>query len=85
MKQPKQTPLVESLPASVPFVGPEALERTRHTRFAARLGANESVFGPAPSVLEAIKKIGPHPFPVDDNLLNRLFTDGLMIGFNQLR
>jgi hypothetical protein len=31
-------------------------------------------------VLEAIKKIGPHPFPVDDNLLNRLFTNGLMIG-----
>jgi histidinol-phosphate aminotransferase len=55
MKQPKQTPLVESLPASVPFVGPEALERARNTQFAARLGANESVFGPAPSVLEAIK------------------------------
>lgn len=55
MKQPKQTQLVASLPASVPFVGPEALERTRNTRFAARLGANESVFGPAPSVLEAIK------------------------------
>ena len=55
MKHPTQTPLVESLPASVPFVGPEALERTRNARFAARLGANESVFGPAPSVLDAIK------------------------------
>lgn len=54
MKQPKQTPLVESLPASVPFVGPEALERARNTTFEARLGANESVFGPAPSVLAAI-------------------------------
>lgn len=56
MKQPKQTPLVESLPASVPFVGPEALERVRGRQFSARLGANESVFGPAPSVLEAIKE-----------------------------
>ncbi|NNE88579.1 MAG: pyridoxal phosphate-dependent aminotransferase [Silicimonas sp.] len=55
MKHPKQTPLVESLPASVPFVGPEALERTRNATFTARLGANESVFGPAPSVLEVIK------------------------------
>ncbi|MEO9826637.1 MAG: pyridoxal phosphate-dependent aminotransferase [Paracoccaceae bacterium] len=55
MKQPKQNPLVETLPASVPFVGPEAIERARGTTFSARLGANESVFGPAPSVLEAIK------------------------------
>ena len=56
MKHPKQTPLVESLPASVPFVGPEALERARKTPFEARLGANESVFGPAPSVLAAIRE-----------------------------
>ena len=55
MKQPKQTPLVASLPASVPFVGPESLERVRGTPFKARLGANESVFGPAPSVIETIR------------------------------
>ena len=55
MKQPKQTPLVEGLPASVPFVGPEAIERATGTLFAARIGANESVYGPAPSVLETIK------------------------------
>lgn len=52
---PAQTRLVDSLPASVPFVGPEALERSRAAIFAARLGANESVFGPAPSVLDAIQ------------------------------
>ncbi|MBB4065658.1 pyridoxal phosphate-dependent aminotransferase [Gellertiella hungarica] len=49
------TPLVESLPATVPFVGPEAIERNRGLRVAARIGANENGFGPAPSVIEAMK------------------------------
>lgn len=48
------TPLVHSLPATVPFVGPETQERSRGRTFRARLGANESGFGPAPSVLAAI-------------------------------
>ena len=39
------TPLVQSLPASVPFTGPEILERQRGSQFKARLGANESAFG----------------------------------------
>jgi histidinol-phosphate aminotransferase len=42
------------LPASVPFVGPETLERRRGSPFTARLGANENGFGPAPSVAAAI-------------------------------
>ncbi len=50
------TPLAASLPATVPFVGPEALERRMGRPFAARLGANESVFGPSPRVLEAMAK-----------------------------
>lgn len=49
------TPLVESLPSSVPFVGPEALERRTGTRFRARIGANESVFGPSPGVVAAMQ------------------------------
>jgi histidinol-phosphate aminotransferase len=48
------TPLVRSLPSSVPFVGPETLERRRGAPFQARLGANENGFGPAPSVAAAI-------------------------------
>ncbi|WP_224815910.1 pyridoxal phosphate-dependent aminotransferase [Hasllibacter sp. MH4015] len=54
MSEPRYTPLVRSLPASVPFVGPETQERARGAPFAARLGANESVFGPSPKVLSAI-------------------------------
>ena len=49
------TPLVEQLPSSVPFVGPEALERRTGTAFRARIGANESVFGPSPKVVSAMQ------------------------------
>ncbi|EEW24706.1 pyridoxal phosphate-dependent aminotransferase [Rhodobacter ferrooxidans] len=51
---PRYTPLVASLPASVPFVGPETQERARGRRFAARLGANESLFGPSPRAIAAM-------------------------------
>ncbi len=50
------TPLVDALPATVPFVGPEAIERSRGLAVKARIGANESGFGPAPSVLAAIRE-----------------------------
>ena len=48
------TKLASSLPATVPFVGPEAQERDRGQRFDARLGANENVFGPSPSAIRAM-------------------------------
>lgn len=48
------TPLAASLPATVPFVGPETQERSRARPFAARLGANESGFGPSPAAQAAI-------------------------------
>ena len=49
------TPLVETLPSTVPFVGPEALERRTGTAFRARIGANESVFGPSPNAIAAMQ------------------------------
>lgn len=48
------TTLCDKLPSAVPFVGPEALERRTGTRFRARIGANESAFGPSPKVIAAI-------------------------------
>jgi len=54
MTQPRYTPLVQTLPAAVPFVGPETQERARGAGFAARLGANESVFGPSPRAIAAM-------------------------------
>lgn len=56
MTKPALTPLAESLPASVPFVGPEAQERQMGRAFTARLGANESVFGPSPKAIAAMQK-----------------------------
>jgi histidinol-phosphate aminotransferase len=50
------TALAQTLPATVPFVGPEAIERNRGLAVKARIGANESGFGPAPSVLEAMRE-----------------------------
>ncbi|MDX5383400.1 MAG: pyridoxal phosphate-dependent aminotransferase [Rhodobacterales bacterium] len=55
MTGPRLTPLAASLPATVPFVGPEAQERSLNRPFAARLGANESVFGPSPRAIAAMQ------------------------------
>ncbi len=50
------TNIVNKLPASVPFVGPEAQERSIKQLFKARIGANESVFGPSEKAILAMKK-----------------------------
>jgi histidinol-phosphate aminotransferase len=59
MLRPRQNPIVAALPVTVPFVGPEAQERTRGTPFRARIGANESGFGPAPSVIARMRETAP--------------------------
>ena len=48
LQRPSLTPLAQSLPATVPFVGPEAQERQRGRPFRARIGANENGFGASP-------------------------------------
>jgi len=48
--------IAAGLSFDVPFVPPEALERARGRAFRARLGANESGFGPAPRVIETIRR-----------------------------
>ena len=55
MPGPVYTNLVDSLPSTVPFVGPETQERARGGAFTARLGANESVFGPSPKAIKAME------------------------------
>lgn len=55
MTTPPFAPIVAGLPASVPFVGPETLERQRGRPFAARLGANENGFGPSPRAIKAMR------------------------------
>lgn len=60
------TPLARRLPASVPFVGPEAQERDRGAPFAARLGANESIFGPSPRAIQAMSLAASHAWMYGD-------------------
>jgi len=52
---PPFTTIVRDLPASVPFVGPEAIERRRGRPLALRLGANESAFGVSPRAARAMR------------------------------
>jgi len=56
MQTPRYTAIVGPLPSTVPFVGPETQERSRGAAFAARIGANESVFGPSPRAVAAMAR-----------------------------
>ncbi|HVZ04501.1 pyridoxal phosphate-dependent aminotransferase [Hyphomicrobium sp.] len=54
MSRPPFTPTIAALPKLVPFIGPEAMERSRGRPFRARLGANENIFGPSPKAIAAM-------------------------------
>ncbi|MEQ9695689.1 pyridoxal phosphate-dependent aminotransferase [Shimia sp. SDUM112013] len=56
MTGPRYTALAQTLPATVPFVGPEAQERAMGRAFQARLGANENVFGASPRAIATMKE-----------------------------
>lgn len=55
MPKPIVSAAVAAIPATVPFVGPESLARKRGRPFRARLGANESGFGPSPKAIEVMR------------------------------
>ena len=59
MPLPPFTSIVEALPETVPFVGPEAIERQTGIATRARIGANESGFGPSPRVIAALRDAAP--------------------------
>ena len=66
MTGPRLTTLTASLPSTVPFVGPETQERKRGQTFKARLGANESVFGPSPNAIAAMAASAPYVWMYGD-------------------
>ncbi|MCK0138050.1 pyridoxal phosphate-dependent aminotransferase [Aliiroseovarius sp. F47248L] len=84
------TPLADSLPATVPFVGPETQERARGRKFAARLGANENTFGPSPQAIDAMAQAAqdvwmygdPENFDLRTALAahHRIDADNIMVG-----
>lgn len=51
---------VAVLPATVPFVPPEAFERRLGRPIKVRIGANESSFGPSPKAVEAMRRGADH-------------------------
>lgn len=72
---------VADLPATVPFVAPEALERADGRAFALRIGANESAFGVSPAAARAMEAEGSSPCWYGDpeswdlrTALNRIHT-----------
>ncbi len=87
---PRLTPLAATLPASVPFVGPEAQERHRGAPFIARLGANELNLGPSPRAIAAMQaavtEVWKYPDPESHDLRMALAAhhgiapDHIMVG-----
>ncbi len=55
MESLRYTSIVEGLPATVPFVGPETLERMSGRPLLVRMGANESAFGISPRARAAMR------------------------------
>lgn len=68
------TPLTAALPSTVPFVGPETQERALGRPFRARLGANESLFGPSPRALDAMAQAAHEVWMYGDPELHDLKT-----------
>lgn len=66
MRHPPFTAIIENLPETVPFVGPEAIERRTGIATRARIGANESGFGPSPNVVAALRDAAPHVWTYPD-------------------
>lgn len=64
---PPFTDLATCLPASVPFVGPDTQERQMGKPFVARIGANESVFGPSPTAIEAMRQAASEAWMYSDS------------------
>jgi histidinol-phosphate aminotransferase len=64
--KPSLTRIAQLLPSTVPFVGPETIVRQRGRAFTARLGANESGFGPAPSVIAAMSEAAAQSWAYGD-------------------
>jgi histidinol-phosphate aminotransferase len=61
------TDLALDLPATVPFVGPEAHMRATGRPFRARLGANESGFGPSPKAISAMQSAASEAWMYGDS------------------
>lgn len=87
MPLPRFTEIVDALPETVPFVGPEAIERQTDIPVRARIGANESGFGPSPRVLAAMADAAPqiwrYPDP-ENHVLRTALAERLGISSDEV-
>jgi histidinol-phosphate aminotransferase len=76
MNQFPFTPLVQRLPATIPFIGPETFERKTGRVFKARVGANESAFGISSkarqAMIDAVDGVGWYNDPENYDLRSAL-------------
>ena len=88
---PAFAPIPDVLPSTVPFVGPEQIERESGKKFKARLGANELTLPPSDLVRAACARIAKdepalYPDPVSYELREKLSahtgytTDKILVG-----
>ncbi len=84
---PSFTAVVDNLPETVPFIGPEALARRSGIPVRARIGANESGFGPSPLVIAAladsVHDIWRYPDP-ENHELRAALASHLGIGMDEV-
>lgn len=81
------TPVVRDLPSIIPFVGPDEQERQSGIMFRARLGANESCYGPSPKAIEAMNdaaKISWQYSDPDNHNLRQALADHYKVGFENV-
>lgn len=84
MSRPSLSPITATLAETVPFVGPEAIARRSGVALKARIGANESPFGPAPSVIAAMASAARdtwHYGDPENHDLRQVIADHLNIPF----
>jgi len=90
MSHPLVNARIRAIPTTVPFVGPEALMRKSGHEFKARIGANESVFGPSPKAIAVMEKAAsenwmyadPESYELRDAIAAHIGigTDNIVIG-----
>ncbi len=81
------TSVVRELPSIIPFVGPDEQERQSGILFRARMGANESGFGPSPQAIEAMReanKLSWQYSDPDNHNLRQALADFYNVGYENV-
>ncbi len=81
------TPIIATLSSTIPFVGPETIERRTGVPLKARIGANESVFGPSPRAIKAMQEAAHESWKYCDpeiHDLRRAIADHHQIGIDNV-